>query len=69
MEAEDDEDDDEEEDDDEDNDIDDRDPEFQRILAAAEVRVKRVDLFTLFPVKRKPASQRGNLQKRYQVTI
>ena len=51
-EAEDDEDDGEEEDDDDDEDVDDADPEFQRILAAAEVRVKRVDLFTLLPVKR-----------------
>ena len=49
VEAEDDEEDDEEDDDD--KDVDDRDPEFQRILAAAEVRVKRVDLFTSLPVK------------------
>ena len=46
------EDDGEEDDDDDDEDVDDADPEFQRILAAAEVRVKRVDLFTLLPVKR-----------------
>ena len=52
MEAEDDKEDDEEDDDDDNGDVDDRDPEFQQILAAAEVRVKRVDLFTLLPVKR-----------------
>ena len=46
VKAEDDEEDDDEEDDDKDNDIDDQIPEFQWIMAAAQVRVKRVVLFT-----------------------
>ena len=40
------EDEDEEDEEDEEEDVDQDDPEFQRIMAAAEVRLKRVELFT-----------------------